>query len=131
MPFAVALTVILAVLAMFQLALVAGAPWGRLAWGGAHAVLPKAKRIGSLLAVVIYAVIVVVAFSRLGALPLMPTQVAVVAMWIVFAYFVLGVVMNALSRSTSERRVMVPVTVVLAVLSLLIALGSGSLAAAT
>lgn len=49
-------------------------------------------------------------------------------MWIVFAYFVLGILMNAVSRSRPERFTMVPVTIVLAVLSFFIALGYGALA---
>ncbi len=43
-------------------------------------------------------------------------------MWVVVAYFVLGIAMNAISRSKPERWAMVPVAAVLAVLSLLIAL---------
>ena len=130
MPYAFALAVILALIAVFQIALAAGAPWGRLAWGGSHEVLPAKLRIGSLVAVLIYAVIVMIAFTRLGALHALPDGVAVVAMWVVFGYFALGIVLNAASRSKPERLVMTPTTVVLAVLSLLIALGSGSLASA-
>lgn len=130
MPYAFALAVILALIAVFQIALAAGAPWGKLAWGGSHEVLPAKLRIGSLVAVVIYAAIVIIAFTRLGALHALPDGVAVVAMWVVFGYFALGIVLNAASRSRPERLVMTPTTVVLAVLSLLIALGAGSLASA-
>jgi hypothetical protein len=130
MPYAFALTVILALVAGFQIALAAGAPWGRLAWGGSHQVLPAKLRVGSLVAVLIYAAIVVIAFTRLGALHALPHGAAVVAMWVVFGYFALGIVLNAASRSKAERLVMTPTTVVLAVLSLLIALGAGSLATA-
>lgn len=131
MPFALALSIILGVLAVFQLALAIGAPWGRLAWGGEHEVLPARLRIGSLIAVVVYALIGVIAFARLGALPVLPDAVAVVAMWVVFTYFAVGIVMNALSRSRTERLVMTPVSLVLAALGLLIALGMGSYAVAT
>lgn len=130
MPFAVALAVVLALLAVFQVALAAGAPWGRLAWGGTHDVLPPKLRVGSIVAVIIYAAIVVIAFTRLGALRVLPDGVAAVAMWVVFGYLALGVLMNAISRSRPERLVMVPTAVVLAVLSLFIALGMGSLAVA-
>ena len=51
MPFALALTVILAALAVFQLALAAGAPLGRFAWGGSHEVLPPRLRVGSLVSI--------------------------------------------------------------------------------
>lgn len=120
---AVALCVILAALAVFQLALALGAPIGRFAWGGQHRVLPTRLRIGSLVSIVIYAVIAVLALDRAGAIDVVSDVVSAVGMWVVFAYFVLGIPMNAISRSTAERYTMTPIVTVLAVLSLLIALG--------
>jgi hypothetical protein len=128
-PFALALTVILAALAIFQLALALGAPLGRFAWGGQYRVLPARLRVGSAVAIVIYALIAVIALDRVGAIDVLPDLFATIAMWVVFAYFVLGIVLNAASRSKAERAVMVPVTIVLAVLSFLIAMGYGALAA--
>ncbi|MFC5789032.1 hypothetical protein EDM22_00820 [Agromyces tardus] len=122
MAAAIALTVILCALAVFQLALALGAPLGRFAWGGAHRVLPARLRIGSLVSIVIYAVIAVLALDRAGLIDVVPDGVSIVGMWIVFGYFVLGIVMNALSRSKPERYTMTPVVTVLAVLSLLVAL---------
>jgi hypothetical protein len=127
-PFALALTVLLAALAVFQLALALGAPWGRLAWGGAHRVLPTRLRVGSAVSLVVYALIDVIAWDRVGAIDVFPDAFSAIAMWVVFAYFALGIVVNAVSRSKPERYVMVPVTIVLAVLSFLIAMGYGVLA---
>jgi hypothetical protein len=123
MPAAIALTVILAALAVFQLALALGAPLGRFAWGGAHRVLPTRLRIGSLVSIVIYAVIAVLALDRAEVIDVVPDPVSTVGMWIVFGYFVLGIVMNAVSRSKPERYTMTPIVAVLALLSLLVALG--------
>ena len=128
MPFALALTVILALLAVFQIALAAGAPWGHFAWGGQHRVLPRNLRIGSGISIVIYAVIAFVAWERVGASSVLPDVVAQVAMWVVFAYFAIGIVMNAISRSKQERYTMTPIVLALAVLSLLIAIGFGEIA---
>ncbi|GAA1055041.1 hypothetical protein GCM10017608_18930 [Agromyces luteolus] len=122
MAAAIALTIILALLAVFQLALALGAPLGRFAWGGAHRVLPTRLRIGSLASIVIYAVIAVLALDRVDLIDVVPDAVSTVGMWIVFGYFVLGIVMNAVSRSKPERYTMTPVVTVLAVLSLLVAL---------
>ncbi|QUW20068.1 hypothetical protein JSQ78_03645 [Agrococcus sp. Marseille-Q4369] len=119
---AVVLTAVLVLLAVFQLALALGAPLGRLAWGGQHRVLPARLRVGSGIAILIYAGIGVLAWNRVGALDLLPDAAASVAMWVVVAYFALGIAMNAISRSRPERWTMVPVAAVLAVLSLLIAL---------
>ena len=122
MPAAIALTVILALLAVFQLALALGAPLGRFAWGGQHRVLPTKLRIGSLVSIVIYALIAVLALDEVGLIDLVPDAVSDIGMWVVFAYFVLGIPLNAISRSKPERYTMTPVVAVLAVLSLLVAL---------
>lgn len=120
---AIALTVILAALAVFQLALALGAPLGHFAWGGQHRVLPTKLRIGSAVSILIYVVIALLALDRAELIDVVPDPVSTVGMWIVFAYFVLGIPMNAISRSKPERYTMTPIVTVLAVLSLLVALG--------
>ncbi|WP_251450652.1 hypothetical protein [Microbacterium sp. Marseille-Q6648] len=130
MPFALALTVVLALLAMFQLALSLGAPLGHFAWGGRHRVLPLKLRIGSAVSILIYALIALIAWDRVGAIDVFGDAFAQIAMWMIFAYFALGILMNAISRSKPERYTMVPVTIVLTVLSFFIAMGFGELAMA-
>lgn len=130
MPFALALTVILVLLAVFQLALVFGAPLGRFAWGGQHRVLPARLRIGSAVSILIYALIDLIAWDRVGAVDVFPAPFSEIAMWVVFGYFTLGIVMNAISRSKRERYTMVPASIALSVLSFLIAMGMGTLAIA-
>lgn len=122
MTAAIILTVVLALLAVFQLALALGAPLGHLAWGGAHRVLPAKLRIGSLVSIVIYALIVVIALDRAGVVDVVPDPVSTVGMWVVFGYFLLGIPLNAISRSRPERFTMTPIVTALAVLSLLVAL---------
>lgn len=60
------LTALLAGVAVFQLALIAGRPWGRLAWGGAHVVLPTNLRISSAVSIGIYALIAAAMLDRAG-----------------------------------------------------------------
>ncbi|AXJ11648.1 hypothetical protein [Arthrobacter sp. PM3] len=115
---------VLGLLAVFQLLLIAGLPLGRFAWGGRNAVLPGRLRIGSAVSVLVYAVFAGVALERAGLIAIMPSPfVGVVAMWVVAAYLMLSVLPNLASKSTQERRVMVPVSVVLAGLAFVIALG--------
>lgn len=125
MPFAIALTVVLILLAAFQAALALGAPLGHFAWGGQHRVLPTRLRVGSAVSVVIYALIALIALSSAGAIGLFPVPFADVAMWVVFGYFALGIVVNAISRSRPERFTMVPVSLILAALSFCVAMGWG------
>jgi len=129
-PFALALTVVLGLLTVFQLALVFGAPLGRFAWGGQHRVLPARLRVGSAVSILIYAVIALIAWDRVGAIDVFGEPFSEIAMWVVFGYFVLGIGMNAISRSRPERYTMVPVCIVLAGLSIFIAMGYGELATA-
>ena len=130
MPFAFLFTLVLALLAVFQLALVLGAPWGHFAWGGQDRVLPARKRIGSVISILIYAFMALVAWDRVGAISFFPDLFSQIAMWVIFAYSVLGILMNAISRSKPERYTMVPVAIVLSVLSFLIAMGYGEVALA-
>lgn len=119
---AVVATVLLAVLMCFQVALAAGAPWGKLAWGGRHRVLPNALRFGSALSIVIYALIALILLSRAGLVQVFGPTSAAVLTWIVTGYLALGILLNLASRSRSERLVMTPLAAALAGLGLLVAL---------
>lgn len=115
--------VVLAALAVFQLCLALGAPWGRLAWGGQHErSLPTRLRVGSLVSIPLYGVFAVLLLDRSGVVDLLPDAVSTVGTWVLVAYLAIGVVMNGMSRSRPERLVMTPVTVVLLVCALLVAL---------
>ncbi|WP_315969762.1 hypothetical protein [Cellulomonas timonensis] len=117
--------VALAALSVFQLCLAFGAPWGRFAWGGQHAqVLPTRLRVGSAVSVLVYAVFAVVLLDRAGMADLLPDGFARPAAWVLTAYFSVGVLMNGISRSRSERAVMTPAVLVLAVCSLIVSLGA-------
>lgn len=119
---AVLATGILTALAALQVAVACGAPWGRLVWGGQHRVLPRRLRIASAASVVLYAVFAWVLLARAGVLPGQDAVFIVVAAWVLFGYFTLGLVMNLASRSRLERWVMTPTCLVLALLTLVVAL---------
>ena len=115
---------VLGVLAGFQLALVLGAPLGHLAWGGRHRVLPTSLRMGSLVSIVIYALIAGVVLARAGLISIDLPEAAVGAVaWAVMAYFFLGIWLNLGSRSKPERVVMSPAAALLCALSAVVALG--------
>lgn len=121
---AIVAVVILALLAVLQLSLALGAPLGRFAWGGQNRVLTRRLRGTSLVAIVLYAIIAFVLLERSGITNLVSLPpVELVAAWVVTAYLALSILPNAASRSRSERFVMTPVSIVLAVCALLVALG--------
>lgn len=114
---------LLVVLTAFQLALIAGAPLGHFAWGGQDRVLPSSKRIGSAFSIVIYAIFAVIIAQRAGLIDVLPVPaIADIGIWVIVAYSVLGIGMNAISRSKPERYTMTPLCVVLAALTLVVAL---------
>jgi hypothetical protein len=110
-------------LGLFQGGLALGAPLGAFAWGGQHRRLPPTLRIGSVVAICIYAAIIIIALRRTGLIdwPSNGDWTAPAA-WVVVAYLSLGVPLNAISRSRPERLVMTPVVVLLLGLSLVVAL---------
>lgn len=108
---------LLTALGLLQFALIAGAPWGRLAWGGADPVLSARRRMGSAVAIVLYALFAAVFLAVSGMVAMGVPDVAVrVVAWVVVAYLALGAIMNAFSRSRPERYTMAPLSGVLAVL---------------
>ena len=109
-------------LGVFQLFLALGYPIGRFAWGGKHNVLPKKLRIGSVISILLYIVFAVFILSGSGIIDNVTNmQVTNVAIWVLAVYFTLGVLMNSISRSKSERAVMTPTALVLAICCILIA----------
>lgn len=120
--YAILAVVILSGLAIFQAALAFGAPIGHFAWGGAHKVLPQKLRISSAVSIVLYGFFAAIILSRAGLINFGDVGLIGTATWILFGYFILGVVMNGISRSKPERAVMTPVAASLAVMYLLVAL---------
>ncbi len=120
---AIAFCTLLAGLAVFQLALALGAPLGRFAWGGGHERLPRNLRIGSLIAIAIYALLATIMLDRAGLARIFPDPaIASIGAWIAVAYLALGIPMNAISRSKPERFTMTPIVTLLLTLALFIAL---------
>ena len=110
---------VLGAISVVQLAAAAGRPWGRFVWGGQHEVLPRRLRIGSAVSVVVYVVMAAALIARATGIE----RALGVVVWVLFGYFTLGVLVNAVSRSPSERAVMTPACVVLAACSFVVAMG--------
>ena len=107
----------------FQFALALGAPWGRYAMGGAMpGRFPPPMRVA---AAVQGALVGILAFGVLSAAGLARPDLAVAFPWLIWvavAVSALAVVLNAISSSAGERRIWVPVALVLLVSSLIVAL---------
>lgn len=107
----------------FQLALALGAPWGRFAMGGAFpGRFPPPMRIA---AVVQGVLIGLLALGVLSAADLVLPEVTAAFPWLIWvavAVSVVALLMNAISRSAGERRIWVPVAIVLLASSLIVAI---------
>jgi hypothetical protein len=107
----------------FQIALALGAPWGAFAMGGAlPGRLPPAMRVAALAQAGLLGSLAVVVLSRAGVA--WPSLAAAVPwlIWVVVAIAAITVVLNLISRSAGERRIWVPVGLVLLVSSVTVAL---------
>ena len=112
-PWGTAFAVFACGVGAFQLALALGAPWGEAAWGGASSgTLPVGLRVASGVTVLLWAGVAAVSSGRLlGAVGRRRLLLGVAV------YSSIGIVMNAASRSSTERAAWVPLTAVGAGLS--------------
>ena len=113
----------LGLLGLFQLSLALGAPMGQFAWGGKYKVLPLSLRIGSILAIIIYLGIAICLLSKSGIYQIIQQGTLLnILVWVIFVYLVLGIFMNAISRSKRERYTMTPIVILLASCALTVSL---------
>ena len=112
---AIVATIVLGLVVLLQLLLAAGFPLGQVAWRGQYRVLPPALRRASLAAAGVLGLAAWVVLARAGLVASGAASAVVpVATWVFAGLFGLNTVGNLASRSALERRVMTPVTVLLA-----------------
>lgn len=120
--------VLLVVLVGFQVALAAGVPWGKAAYGGASATIEPRLRIASGVAAAIWAL--VAWFFLALAIPAIPSPVPeswqIVVLWVLVGLFAIATAMNAISRSRIERAIWTPVSAVLVVCAVVVVLSARS-----
>ena len=120
---AIAFACVTAIVVAFEVALALGAPWGAYAMGGARpgrfSAPMRASAIGQAVVLAFLAVIVLVD-AGLG-LPTVSESFRWL-IWLAVAFSAVGVVLNAITRSAAERRLWLPVALVMLVSSLVVAL---------
>jgi hypothetical protein len=109
-------------LAVFQVALALGAPFGEAAYGGTHTDLPVALRITSAFAAIVYGFATLVVLRCAGyRVPLIGGRVARVGTWVLAGLLPVGALMNFASSSEWERFGWGPIALMLGILCFLIA----------
>lgn len=91
----------------FQVALMAGAPWGRVTQGGQHhGALPTPNRIAAFVSVFVLAGMALAILSAAGFWPFWPFWTA----WVALAVQSLAVLLNWITPSKPERLLWGPIT---------------------
>ncbi len=109
----------------FQVALALGAPWGAYAMGGRYpGRYPPAMRLTALGQAVLIALLAVIVLSKAGLILPSVSQSLPSLIWLVVAFSGVSVVLNAITPSAGERRIWLPVAVVMLVTSLIVALSA-------
>ena len=113
MPLVVATMVFSAlvlVVVVFQLALAAGMPWGRLTWGGKFSgTLPVYMRVVALVSAGLLVGFGLIVSIRAGVMFPEWQPMSRTLIWVVVTYCALGVLANAATSSRWERRLWLPV----------------------
>lgn len=110
----IAASVLLGGITLFQAALAAGAPWGRLAWSGSHeGVLPDRLRVASGVATVLWGAATVAVAAELPRSP----RGRRALLRGVSGVCAVGAALNLASPSVPERALWAPVSAAVAVLT--------------
>jgi len=114
---------LIAVVALFQLALALGAPWGGIAMGGAFpGVYPPAMRVAALAQMAVLGGFALIVFVRAGLVLPRWQAAAQWGIWAVVALLGVGVVLNLITPSGMERLIWAPVVTLLFLAGLRVAL---------
>ena len=114
-------------IAAFQAALAFGAPLGHAAWGGQQPRLPTHFRIASAVAAVFWIAAALIVLGRAGfEVSPFPDVVERWGTWVLVALLPVGALMNIASSRRWERYLWGPLALVLAVLTLVVALNPSS-----
>lgn len=118
------ITVVLFIgLSIFQLLLAIGKPLGRFAYGGKHETLPKNLKIMSLVAIGIFVFGSISVLVRVGIISIIPDSIVfVIVVWVLAFYLSLNTLANLASKSKSEKKVMTPISLSLAICLFIVAI---------
>jgi hypothetical protein len=112
-----------AVAVAFQVALALGAPYGAYAMGGAYpGRWPPRLRIAAVVQAIVIAGLAVIVLSDAGLVAPGLADDLPSLVWLAVAFSALSTVLNAISRSSGERRIWLPVAALMLVTSLVVAL---------
>ena len=108
--------------ALFQLALVLGAPMGEYAFGGQSPKLPAQYRFSSAVSFLLMLAISGHYVAQLGWLaPLLEPDLNSIVNWVLVGFFALSALVNNLTKSEKEKRLWGGVTIAMLLCSIIVA----------
>lgn len=108
---------------LFQLALAAGAPWGKLTMGGFHpGVLPTKLRIAALLQALLIAATALIVLIEASLILSDLQSISRIGIWFVVLLYIISSILNLITSSKWERRTGGPIALGMLASSLFIAL---------
>ncbi|MEO2260404.1 hypothetical protein ABGV43_26235 [Paenibacillus amylolyticus] len=120
---AIVFTVLILIVILFQVALAVGVPWGEYAMGGRFpGKYPVSMRFACTFQIAILAFMGIIVLSKAGLLWPQWSVFAETAIWFIVAYLVLGTFLNLITRSVWERRIWAPVTLLMLISSVIVAM---------
>jgi len=123
MIFAYIFNALMIAIIIFQLALALGAPFGDFTMGGKYpGRLPTKMRIVALIQILILLLFGSIVISRAGIALERFYNVAVIGIWFIVAFFILGSIVNLASPSKKEKLIMGPINVIALLCSLIVAI---------
>jgi hypothetical protein len=110
-------TIIIAATILFQICVIAGAPWGRFTQGGQHAgKLPIGNRIAAGVSILLLLAMAAAMLSAGGFWPNWPVWTG----WALLVLQVLSTIMNWITPSKQERRIWGPITTLMLILVVIV-----------
>jgi hypothetical protein len=121
---AIVFSILIAIVIIFQISLAAGMPWGSYAMGGKFpGKYPPVMRLASLFQVIILALLASIVLSKSGFMFPDWYLFAKSAIWFVVVFSVIATILNIITRSKWERRIWAPVSLLLLITSITVAIG--------
>ncbi|WP_410511517.1 hypothetical protein PaeBR_15720 [Paenibacillus sp. BR2-3] len=122
---AIIFSTLIGIVILFQLALAAGMPWGSYAMGGKFpGKYPPAMRMACLFQVIILTLLASIVLSKSGLIFPGWYSFTKSAIWFVVIFSVTATILNFITRSVWERRIWAPVSLLLLITSITVAIGS-------
>lgn len=119
---AIIYSVSMGIVALFQLCLAMGAPWGVAAMGGRFpGKYPPKMRIVAGINIFVLGILTMIVLIKAGIILSQMQHIAKIAIWIVVVFSFISVIMNTITPSKIEK-IWIPVTIIHLITSIIVAI---------